>query len=168
MYVSAETCVCGCDLPAVPPQHGNVDAELFEKFCFELNDILNKRFPCDKYSACLFIIDGAKSHKRLLIPNATGNDNMAKMRQYLRDNITHAPDVKTWDEQAKGADGKKLSKAGLWAICKAMRDSPGVQPAYYATQILRWGRTHPVSGLPLPGHEVIFTPPYHPELQVKI
>ena len=37
-YVSAETCVCGCDLPAVPRQHGNVDAELFEKFCFELAD----------------------------------------------------------------------------------------------------------------------------------
>lgn len=47
------------------------------------------------------------------------------------------------------------------AICEAVKAN--VKIIYQATEIFRWGRTT-CYGIQ-PGHTVIFTPPYHPELQ---
>lgn len=146
-------------------QHGNVDHILFELYCYEVVEYLNKKFPIGKYPPAIFIIDGAKSHKKLLLSSITKNDNMAKMREYMRAHSEYAPCDTLWDEEAKGVGkGGKLSKEQLWAVCAAVKAK--VPTMYRAAEIFRWSRFHPTAGF-LPGHEVLFTPPYHPELQVR-
>ena len=152
-----------CLTPPVLPQHGNVDHIIFEKYCYEMNEFLNKKFPPSKFPPCLFIIDGAKSHKKMLLRSVTKSaSNMSQMRAFLRQNIDKAPPESTWDEQAKNAAGKKLSKAELWAITERVKDE--VPVVYRASQIFRWGRVSEYGSV-LDGHEIIFPPPYHPELQ---
>ena len=89
----------------------NVDHILFELYCYEVVEYLNKKFPIGKYPPAIFIIDGAKSHKKLLLSSITKNDNMAKMREYMRAHSEYAPCDTLWDEEAKGVGkGGKLSK----------------------------------------------------------
>ena len=131
---------------------------------YEVIDYLNTKFPIGKYPPALFIIDGAKSHKKLLLTSITKGDNMAKMREYLRAHSEHAPCETLWGEEAKGVGkGGKLSKEQLWAICVAVKAK--VPTMYRAGEIFRYSRFHPTAGF-LPGHEILFTPPYHLELQV--
>lgn len=158
-----------CTYLLVPIQHGNVDHNLFNKYCIEINKLMNEKFPAPAFPPCLFIIDGAKSHKKQLLETVTKTkSNMAKMREYLRLHSQFAPPEHLWNEDAKSPFHKKkdgepktLSKPELWAICESVKAN--VKILYHATEIFRWGRTT-CWGVQ-PGHTVVFTPPYHPELQ---
>ena len=86
---------------------------------------------------------------------------MSEMREYLRCHPLHAPDEKLWNEDPDATHGgKKITKAMLWALLLPVKEK--VQPAYVAANVMRW--TAIDAGQPA-GHEVVFTPPYHPELQ---
>lgn len=139
-----------------------MDAQLYEQYCFETCQIINQMFPAHLYPPVIFIIDGAKSHKRVLNKGPVSGDNMATMREYLRNHPQHAPPAATWDEEATGSNRGKLSKDELWKITKAVKQM--VPKVYAVAEIFRWGRGL-ACGAAGQGHSVWFTPPYHPELQ---
>ncbi|KAH9078621.1 hypothetical protein Ae201684P_019700 [Aphanomyces euteiches] len=88
------------------------------------------------YGKCVIHMDGAKYHKRLLNPSPSAQWKKGDIQDWLR--------ASSIDFEAR------LTKAELLLIARANRPPPK-----YATQVI--ATTH--------GHTLLYTPPYHPELQ---
>lgn len=88
------------------------------------------------YGPCRVHMDGASYHKRRLNPAPTGANLKAEIQQWLSDKLI--------------AFTPKQTKVQLLEIARANKETPRFA-------------THEIAEVH--GHEIIFTPPYHPELQ---
>ncbi|RHZ27611.1 hypothetical protein DYB37_012142 [Aphanomyces astaci] len=88
------------------------------------------------HGPCVIHMDGAKYHKLVLNPPPTCKDPKATLMAWL------AARAVSYDA--------KIMKAELLDLCRQHRETPS-----YATQVLATEC----------GHTLLFTPPYHPELQ---
>ncbi|RQM21959.1 hypothetical protein B5M09_009254 [Aphanomyces astaci] len=88
------------------------------------------------HGACVIHMDGAKYHKRVLNPCPT--------------TATKKGEIIAWLTSKGVAFDPKQTKAELLVIVKANRERPS-----YASQVIATSY----------GHTLLFTPPYHPELQ---
>ena len=131
--------------------HGNVTADLFEDWLRDLCDLLNAKYGVQ----CIIYLDGAKSHKRILEGHEqpTGGWNKKQLTDWL---LVHAPDCGVVNKDPRQMDdqGRRgWSKDQMLVL--AMQVKAGIPKRYKVCEIARENG----------GHEIQWTPPYHPELQ---
>ena len=104
-------------------------------------------------------LDGARSHKRLLDKAPTKSDTMVNIREWLGKHVTEAARLgivpADWAEQEP--DGKKQKKDDLVEILNKLK---AVAPKTYAARLQLSKKTYGEREI-----QMVFTPPYHPELQ---
>ena len=122
--------------------HGNFNAKLFEKWFTKLCITIK-----DRYGDAIFIMDGAGYHKRCLNPAPGSDAKKAALIEYLTELNEK---IVTNGGEAIFDPAAKHCKASLLALIKANKP-----PKVFAVHTI--AQKH--------GHEVLFTPPYHPELQ---
>ena len=130
------------DLQVLEPldYHGNVNGDLFEDWLTDLCEQLNLCYGCP----CIIYMDGAKSHKR----TKPGHEQPVEgWNKTLLTNWLHA------HSHPEARSDKSWSKNQLWALAKAKRAH--VEKYYQVYDIAADNG----------GHEVRWTPAYHPELQ---
>lgn len=112
--------------------HGNFTAELFEKWFAKLVTMCDKR-----YGKCIYIMDGARYHKRQLNKAPTTSDRKETIKAWLTSNgIAFEPGLKKAD------------------LCRLVSQHREGKARYAVREIAE-----------KVGHEVAYTPPYHPMLQ---
>ena len=112
--------------------HGNFNADLFEKWFGKVIKTCS-----DLYGECVFIMDGAKYHKRLVEPIPCSQWNKRQILEWLVKHSVEFPPLATKPELLQLASEHKDSKR-----------------RYVVREMAA-----------LAGHEVMYTPPYHPEFQ---
>ena len=132
--------------------HGNFDTDLFEKWFEKLCVTLTA------FGSCIIHMDGASYHKRQTNPAPTSKTRKADIQEWLRSKGM-APFFLTKILKGFSHSGSYISDiafdpkaivAQLLMLVKEHRPSP----TYKAQQI---ASAH--------GHSLLYTPPYHPELQ---
>ena len=130
--------------------HGNVTGPLFEDWLRDLCDRLNQQYG----TPCIIYLDGARSHKRIKegSEQPTKGWSKTKLTEWL---LIQSPDcgVVNARENKKDPDNGGWSQDRMWQLAKVLKVD--VPKMYRIIDIAKDNG----------GHQIQWTPPYHPELQ---